>query len=135
MKMFGLGGLLGMLVIAAGFAVYESQQNAGVVTLEAELVGKTVSGDALYVDYGKRTAFFVTLQGAEPNADLRITFRRGTRFEKISTMQADRRGRARLTMYSSVPQLEPNDLLEVWQAKGDACVASGQMGLVGFEDE
>ena len=46
MKMFGFGGLMGMLLLAVGFAAYESQEAAGVIKLETQLVGKAVRGDA-----------------------------------------------------------------------------------------
>lgn len=134
MKMFSIGGLAALLVLSLGFAAYESQQVEGVITLETQLVGKIASGDVLYVDYDKnKRAFFANVQDAEPNVDLSITFRRGSTFQKISTMQADGKGRARLRMYSAIPQLKPNDLIEVWRKKDNVCIASGNLGVFGIE--
>ena len=136
MKMFNFGGLLAVMVMAIGFGLFESQPAGGVTKLQAELAGRTANGDALYVEYGPNTrAFFATVEGAAPNSDLRITFRRGSTVQKITTMQADQKGRAQVTLYSSIPLLKPDDMLEVWQTKSMVPIASGHLRQVVIEDK
>ena len=136
MKMFSFGGLLAVMVIAVGFGLFEAQTAKGVVKLQAELAGTTANGNAMYVEYAPNTrAFFANLEDAVPNADLTITFRRGSTLQKITTLQADEKGRARVTLYSSIPQLKPDDMLEVWQAKSMVPIASGHLRQVVIEDK
>lgn len=136
MKMFSFGGFLAVMVMAVGFGLFESQQAGGVIKLQAELGGRTANGDALYVEYGpNKRAFFATVEEALPNADLRITFRRGSTLQKLTTLQADEKGRAQVTLYSSIPQLKPDDLLEVWQTKSMVPIASGHLRQVVIEDK
>ena len=121
--------LLVMLIMVGGFSLFNSQDADGAMTMRSELRGKMVNGEAWYITYGKSSsAFFATVEGAEPDAVLRISFQRGTKTGKIGTMQADGKGRARLTMYTTIPQLREEDKLEIWH--GSEAVAYGFMKVV-----